>query len=79
MFGFPIRSAQLSPRRSFVTPKTLTPIRSMYWKQLIIAALATLTLWSGVTAPVASAQAPKMGDYFVDDSVLGHLDLEAKV
>jgi hypothetical protein len=43
----------------------------MHWKQLLIALLASLTLWSGLLAPAASAQAPKVGDYFVDDSDLG--------
>ncbi|MFT4709093.1 MAG: hypothetical protein ACI8Q9_000211 [Planctomycetota bacterium] len=43
----------------------------MHWKQLLLALLASLTLWSGLLAPAASAQAPKVGDYFVDDSDLG--------
>ncbi len=43
----------------------------MHWKQLLLALLAFLTLWSGLMAPAANAQAPKIGDYFVDDSDLG--------
>ena len=43
----------------------------MHWKQLLLALLAFLTLWSGLMAPAANAQAPKVGDYFVDDSDLG--------